>query len=418
MSTSTDSGFTRSRNIRQLEPSATLAVTQDARRRRDLGEQIIDLSAGEPDFDTPSLIAEGGVRAIQEGKTHYPPNAGLFDLRVAAATHLSTMSGGRPVNPDNIVISTGVKQALFNVCFSLFGPNDTVLIPSPAWVSYPQMVHLARAHPNLIAGDPEFGLKISVDDLEAAADANTRGVILCSPSNPTGSVYTLAELRAIAEWTADRNVWLIADEIYRRIHFAPGPAPSVLDLPDELLRRVVVVYGVSKAYAMTGWRLGFALAPSEVAKALAALQGHVTSGASHPSQCAAIVAFGDARVEEDVAAMVSEFHRRRDLVVDYFRSHLPGLEFVEPLGAFYLFFRVDSCFGGSIGGSVDFCQKLIAEEGVALVPGKAFGDDRWIRLSFAAAQEDIRAGLDRIGPFINALRGVGGEKQSPTAVRE
>lgn len=400
-----DPEFTRSRNLRRLEPSATLAVTQEASRRRAAGEHIIDLSAGEPDFVTPEIISEGGIRAINEGKTHYPPNVGLLELRAAAARHLSMLSGGRAVNPDNIVVSTGAKQALFNVCFSLFGPNDTVLIPSPAWVSYPQMVHLARAHPHLIQGDPEFGLKVSVDDLETAADVNTRGVILCSPNNPTGSVYTSSELRAIAEWAADRKVWLIADEIYRRIHYAPGPAPSVLDLPDDLLGRVIVIYGVSKAYAMTGWRIGFALAPSDVAKALAALQGHVTSGASHPSQCAAAVAFSDARVEEEVASMVGEFRNRRDLVVDHFRRHLPGLEFVDPLGAFYFFFRVDSCFGDDITDSVGFCQKLIADQGVALVPGEAFGDDRWVRLSFAASEENIREALERIVLFINGLVG-------------
>ncbi len=397
--------FTRSRNLRRLEPSATLAVTQEASRRRAAGEHIIDLSSGEPDFVTPEIISEGGIRAINEGKTHYPPNIGTLELRAAASRHLSMLSGGRAVNPDNIVVSTGAKQALFNVCFSLFGPNDTVLIPSPAWVSYPQMVHLARGHPNMIQGDPEFGLKVSVDDLEAAADANTRGVILCSPNNPTGSVYTSSELRAIAEWAADRKVWLIADEIYRRIHYAPGPAPSVLDLPDDLLGRVIVIYGVSKAYAMTGWRIGFALAPSDVAKALAALQGHVTSGASHPSQCAAAVAFSDARVEEEVASMVGEFRNRRDLVVDHFRRHLPGLEFVDPLGAFYFFFRVDSCFGDDITDSVGFCQKLIADQGVALVPGEAFGDDRWVRLSFAASEENIREALERIVLFINGLVG-------------
>ncbi len=400
-----DPEFTRSRNLRRLEPSATLAVTQEASRRRAAGEHIIDLSAGEPDFVTPEIISEGGIRAINEGKTHYPPNVGLLELRAAAARHLSMLSGGRAVNPDNIVVSTGAKQALFNVCFSLFGPNDSVLIPSPAWVSYPQMVHLARAHPHLIQGDPEFGLKVSVDDLETAADVNTRGVILCSPNNPTGSVYTSSELRAIAEWAADRKVWLIADEIYRRIHYAPGPAPSVLDLPDDLLGRVIVIYGVSKAYAMTGWRIGFALAPSDVAKALAALQGHVTSGASHPSQCAAAVAFSDAKVEEEVASMVGEFRNRRDLVVDHFRRHLPGLEFVDPLGAFYFFFRVDSCFGDDITDSVGFCQKLIADQGVALVPGEAFGDDRWIRLSFAASEENIREALERIVLFINGLVG-------------
>ena len=407
MTTSSEPEFKRSRNLRHLQPSATIAVTQEASRRRAAGEDILDLSAGEPDFGTPRLVSEEGVRAIEEGKTHYPPNPGILELRAAAAHHLSMLSAGRPVNADHIVVSTGAKQSLFNACFTLFGPHDGVLIPSPAWVSYPQMVHLARAEPVVVHGDAEFGLKVSVDDLEAAADVNTKGLMLCSPNNPTGSVYTLAELRAIVEWTANRKLWLIADEIYRRIHYAPGPAPSVLDLPDDLLGRTVVIYGASKAYAMTGWRIGFALAPREVAKAMAALQSHVTSGASHPAQYAAAAAFADERVERDVEMMVQQFRHRRELVVEYFRQHLPGLEFVEPMGAFYVFFRVDSCFGEEVADAIGFCQKLIAEEGVALVPGEAFGDSRWVRLSFAAAQEDIREALVRVSRFIKMLQGVG-----------
>lgn len=398
-----DSDFTPSRNIRRLEPSATIAVTQEAARRRALGEDIIDLSAGEPDFDTPRIACDGAIRAIQDGHTHYPPNAGILDLRAAAASHLSALSGGRPVNADHIVVSTGAKQSLFNACFTLFGPHDSVLIPSPAWVSYPQIVHLARANPVVVPGDPEFGLKVSVQDLEEASDANTRGLLLCTPNNPTGAVYTLSELRAIAEWAKRRNLWLISDEIYRRIHYAPGPAPSVLDLPDDLLSRTVVIYGASKAYSMTGWRIGLALAPAEVARAMAALQSHVTSGANHPAQYAAAVAFADERMEAEVRRMVEQFHRRREIVVRHFREELPGLEFVEPLGAFYLFFRVDSCFGGEIHDAVTFCRRLIAQAGVALVPGEAFGDSRWVRLSFAAGEESIREALRRIVQFINQV---------------
>jgi aspartate aminotransferase len=227
-----------------------------------------------------------------------------------------------------------------------------------------------------------------------------KGLILCSPSNPTGAVYTHAELKAIAQWARDRKVWVIADEIYRRIHYGPGPAPSFLDLPDELLERVVLIYGVSKAYAMTGWRIGFALAPAAVAKAMAALQSHTTSGANHPAQFAAATALSDERVEQDVARMVGEFRKRRDLVVGRFRKELPGVEFVDPLGAFYFFFRVDSF--GRITGS-EFCRRLVVESGVALVPGAAFGDDRWVRLSYAAATADIARALDRIVAFAGKL---------------
>ncbi len=396
--------FTPSKNLDHLRPSETMAISQEAQRRRNAGEDVIDLSAGEPDFDTPRLVGDAGIRAIQQGKTHYPPNQGILELRAAAARHLSLLSGGRPVNADNIVVSTGAKQALFNAVFALFGPTDSVLIPSPAWVSYPQMVHLARAKPVFVPGDIEWSLKVGVDDLDAAADANTAGLILCSPVNPTGAVYTRAELKSILEWAMDRDIWVIADEIYRRIHYGQGAAPSTLDLPDELLERVVLITGVSKTYAMTGWRIGLAVAPRDVAKAMSALQTHVTSGASHPSQYAAATALGEERVEPDVTRMVETFRSRRDLVVSFFRERVPGVEFVEPMGAFYFFFRIDSVFRDGMTSAADFCQRLLAEKGVALVPGDAFGDNRWVRLSFATSEKHIRRALDRIADFLSKLR--------------
>lgn len=391
-----------SSNLQHLEPSATMAISQAAQQRRAAGEDVIDLGAGEPDFETPPLVAQAGIDAIKHGRTHYPPNAGILDLRAAAARHLSLLSAGRPVNADHIVVSTGAKQAIFNACFTLFGPGDQVLIPAPAWVSYPQIVHLARAKPVLVDGDPEWSLKVSVRDLRGAA-IRPRGLIMCSPSNPTGAVYTLAELRAIAEWAAGEGLWIVADEIYRRIHYGRGPAPSFLDLPDELLERVVVVYGASKAYAMTGWRIGFTLAPTEVTKAISALQSQVTSGASHPAQWAAAAAFGDERVEQDVERMVQAFRQRRDTVVDRFRRELPGVEFIEPLGAFYFFFRVDGFGRREFANGSAFCTRLLEEHGVALVPGIAFGDDRWVRLSYSTDPAQLQRALDRIGEFARAL---------------
>jgi len=388
-----------SANLQHLETSATIAISAEAKRRKAAGEDVIDLGAGEPDFPTPSIPADAGIRAIKDGKTHYSANEGILELRAAAATHLSLLSGGRPVNADHIVVSNGSKQSLFNACFTLFGPGDVVAIPAPAWVSYPQIVHLARARPVMVAGDPEWSLKVSVKDLERMLPG-AAGLILCSPCNPTGGVYTHAEIRAIAQWAKDKRIWIVADEIYRRIHYGPGPAPSFLDLPDELLERVVVIYGVSKAYAMTGWRIGLALVPGKIAKAMAALQSHTTTGANHPAQYAAAAALGDERVEQDVARMVAEFRKRRDLVVARFRQQLPGVEFVDPLGAFYFFFRVDSF--GKITGT-EFCTRLVTENGVALVPGAAFGDDRWVRLSYAAATSDIEKGLDRIVTFAKKL---------------
>ena len=387
-------------NLRYLEPSATLRISQEAKRRRDAGEDVIDLSAGEPDFATPRSASEAGIRAIQDGKTSYPPNAGISDLRTGVARSMSLMSGGRAVNPDNIVISNGAKQSLFNACFTLFGPGDKVLIPSPAWVSYPQMVHLSRAEPVPVPGDPEWSMKVSVRDLERAADNAVRGLILCSPSNPTGAVYASSELKAIAEWAMENSVWIISDEIYRKIHYGNGPAPSMLDLPDELLEHTVVVYGASKAYSMTGWRIGAALAPREVAKAMASMQSHTTSGASHPAQWAAAEAFASEKVDKEVDRMVGKFRDRRDMVVSFFRDRLPGVEFVEPLGAFYFFFRVDRFFGDDIDSALGFCEALMADKGLALVPGDAFGDKRWVRLSYASAESEIKRGLKRIEEFV------------------
>ena len=388
-------------NLQNLKASETVAISNEAKRRKAAGEDVLDLGVGEPDFDTPTAVADAGIDAIRKGLTRYPPNVGLLELRSAMARDLSLMSGGRPVNADHIIISSGSKQAIFNACFSLFGPKDKVLIPAPAWVSYPQIVHLCRAEPVLVPGDIEWGLKVSVTDLEKKCDKLTRGLIVCSPCNPTGAVYTMAEIRAIAEWAAKHQIWIITDEIYRRINYGPGPAASFLDLPDELLERTVVIYGASKAYAMTGWRIGAALAPAHLTKAMAGLQSHTTTGANHIAQYAAVTAFTDPRVEQDVTRMVAAFRKRRDFVVERFRAEVPGVEFVEPHGAFYFFFRVDGIAPG-VGGAM-FCEQLMQQEGVALVPGSAFGDDRWVRLSYAVSDKELASALDRIFRFIKKL---------------
>jgi aspartate aminotransferase len=389
-----------SQNLAYIRPSETVAISAETKRRRAAGEDVLDLSVGEPDFDTPSVAAQAGIQAIQKGMTRYPPNIGIIELRTAIARSLSLMSGGRPVNPDQIVVSSGSKQAIFNACFSLFGPKDKVLIPSPAWVSYPQIVHLCRAEPIAVPGDPEWGLKVSVSDLEKHTDKLVRGIILCSPCNPTGAVYTAAEVKAIATWAKQNGIWIIADEIYRRISYGNGPAASFLDLPDEYLERVVVIYGASKAYAMTGWRIGAALAPMHLAKAMAAVQSHTTTGANQPAQWAAAAAFTDERVEQDVQRMVAAFRNRRDRVVSRFRGTAPGVEFVEPHGAFYFFFRVDGIAKGLTGTS--FCEQAMAA-GVAMVPGAAFGDDRWVRMSYAVSDQDLETALDRILDLVSRL---------------
>ncbi len=392
--------FQRSANLEHLEASATVAISTEAKRRQAAGENVLDLGVGEPDFSTPSAVAEAGIAAIREGKTRYPPNVGIAPLREAMAGALGRMSPGRDVDPARIIVSNGSKQALFNACFSLFGPGDKVLIPSPAWVSYPQIVHLTRAEPVSVSGDPEWGLKVSVDDLERHRDPRVKGLVICSPCNPTGAVYTEAELRAISQWAASHGIWLISDEIYRRINYGGGPAPSILDLDDAALERAVMIFGASKAYAMTGWRIGAAWAPPELVKAMAALQSHTTTGANHPAMWAAATAFADPAVDAEVDRMVAAFRRRRDYLVARYQDQLPGVEFVEPHGAFYLFFRVDGLQGGTPRTGMEFCQQLMAREGVALVPGGAFGDDRWVRLSYSVSDTELEEATDRLVRFI------------------
>ena len=390
-------------NIQHLKGSETVAISNETKRRRAAGEDVLDLSVGEPDFDTPAPAAQAGTQAIQSGQTRYPPNNGLAELRAAIGRRLSLLSAGRSVNPDNIVVSSGSKQSIFNACFTLFGPKDQVLIPSPAWVSYPQIIHLCRAEPTLVPGALDWGLKVSVRDLDRASTKRTKGLIICSPCNPTGSVYTAGEIKSIAEWARKHEVWIITDEIYRCINYGTAPAASFLDLPDDLLERTVVIYGASKAYAMTGWRIGAALAPAHVAKAMAALQSHTTTGANHPAQWAAVTAFSDERVDAEVQRMTAAFRRRRDYLVARVRAEMPGLEFVEPHGAFYFFFRVDGVRENEPVTGSQFCEQLMKQEGVALVPGAAFGDDRWVRLSYAVSDQELERAIDRIVRFTKAL---------------
>ena len=398
-----EKGLNLSRNIDRLLYPTMAVIQSEARKRRAAGEDVLDLSFDEPVTEAPRLIVDAGLRAMQQSDAGSLPDAGILDLRVAIARHLSLLSGGRPVNADNILISNGARQSVFEACFTLFDSSDEVLVPSPTWHSLTQSVSLARARPIPVPGDVEWSLKVGVDQLSRAATPDTAGVVLCTPVNPTGAVYTRAELRAIVEWALDKGCWVICDEVCRRIHFGSGPAPSVLDLPDELLERVVVVGGASKIYALSRWRLGFSLGPHAVIKAMTALQSHLTGGAAYAAQWAGVAAYSDERVEAEVERLVEEIRHRRDLVVSHFRQLLPGFEFVEPLGGLHLFFRIDGCFGENVDSATAFCERLLADKGVALVPGEAFGDDRWVRLSYACPEKDLLRALERIGDMATAL---------------
>ena len=385
-----------SENIRELESSATLAVASLCRQLKAQGRDILDLSAGEPDFRTPNFAAEAGIASIEQGFTHYTPVPGISQLRDAIASYLGTATGKR-VDPAGVVVSNGAKQALFNACFSVFGPGDEVLVPVPYWTSYPEILKLARATPVMVRPAAGSGDKITVADLDAAATPATRGVILNSPSNPSGAVYSLAELDVIVRWAAARNLWIISDEIYGRMCYTAERAASILDLDDALLERAILVDGASKAFAMTGWRIGYSYTSPKLASTFNALQSHITSGAAAASQYAAVAVFmHEPRVQESVNAMVRLFRRRRDHLVAAMSELIPAATFSVPEGAFYLFFRVDSYYGEGRNGSVEFCNWLLEKTGVALVPGIAFGDDRSVRLSYAAPEAEVHGAVDRM----------------------
>jgi len=390
-----------SSNVEKLKPSATIAVSTLAKKLAAEGRDIINLSAGEPDFDTPAFISEAAIDGIRAGKTKYTPPAGIPDLRKAIGSHLSKRAN-REMSWEGVVVTAGAKQCLFNAIFTLFGPGDEVLIAAPYWTTYPDLVTIARAEPKAVFGEELRSFKITPAELDAAVTDATRGLVINSPSNPTGAIYSTAELQAIAEWCRDRRVWLLSDEIYRNIyHDGDGAAPGILDLPEGSLGPFVLIDGASKSYAMTGWRIGYSWTDPEVAKKFTALQSQITSNAATPSQVAALAAYSD---EDSANASLDEmgaaFRRRRDLVVAQLKDLLPGVAYVEPGGAFYLYFRVDGFFDGEVQSATAWCSDLLEQQGVALVPGAAFGDDRWVRLSFATSDEILAEGFGRIGAMV------------------
>jgi aspartate/methionine/tyrosine aminotransferase len=389
-----------SENVLELQPSATLSVTALCRQMRAAGRDVLDLSAGEPDFRTPPFASEAGIAAIRQGFTHYTPVPGINELRDAIAAYL-TRTYGRAARPGGVVVSNGAKQALFNACFTLFGPGDDVLVPSPYWTSYPEILTLARARTVLVPGDPARALKVDVAALDAALTPGTRGVILNSPNNPTGAVYSAAELDEILRWAHGRGLYLISDEIYNRLCYSADRAPSVLDADPALLERVILVDGVSKTFAMTGWRIGFSYSAVEIASRFSSLQSHITSGASSPAQYAAMATYREeARVEEAVRAMVRVFARRRQHVAAALREGLPDAQFDTPDGAFFLFIRVDMYYDDTRADSIAFCNDLVERTGVALVPGSAFGDDRYVRLSFAVPEGEVLEAIRRMASYL------------------
>jgi aspartate aminotransferase len=381
-------------NVAQLKESATIAVSQRARALKAQGRNIIDLGAGEPDFDTPAFIRRAAQRALDEGATRYTAVEGILPLRQAIADAANADNRCEPVTPAEVVVTTGSKQALFNTCFVLFGEEDEVLVPTPAWTSYYEMVELARATAVPVPGEPARGFKVTADDLERHATENTRGVMINSPCNPTGSVYTHGELDDLVRLAAERHWWVISDEIYRRIAY-DGPASGLLSVAKSR-ERIVVVDGMAKSFAMTGWRIGWAIANAAVTRTLVALQSHTTSNATTVAQHAALEALRKPEeAEEAIAGMVSEYRRRRDAALRVLRAP-GGPAVVQPDGAFYLFIDVQDTNPGADDAGTTFASRLLEEHGVAVVPGAAFRTPGWIRLSYAAAEDAVVEGVRRI----------------------
>lgn len=390
-----------SENVRGIEGSATLALAALCRELRAQGREVIDLGVGEPDFRTPEFVSAAGIASIEQGFTQYTPVPGVPALRQAIADRIREETG-HDAKPDGVVVSTGAKQALFNACFTLFGPGDTVLIPVPYWTSYPALVQLARAKPRFVPSQFENRFKISTADLDAQHDDSVRGLILNSPSNPAGTVYTRDELDRLVRWAAERGIWVISDEIYSRIGYSADRTASVLDLDDALLDRAVIIDGASKAFAMTGWRLGYSYTRPALAREFASLQSQITSGASSPAQYAAIAAYKDsARALPAVHAMVRIFQQRRDKVIAQLKTDLPQAGIIEPEGAFYIFLKVDAFYTNGITTSAAFCSSLLEATGVAVVPGSAFGDDRFVRMSLAAPNAALAEAIRRMGAHLS-----------------
>jgi aspartate/methionine/tyrosine aminotransferase len=389
-----------SRNVSALRSEPLDGLRRELERRASVGEDVVDLSADEPRAEVPRPVVEAAAKALHHPGPASPDPRGSLALRAAAARRWSLLSGGRPVNADNVVVSAGASAGCFAACFSLFESGDFVLVPTPAQPAYATMVRLARATPVPVPGDIEWSLKVSVPDLMRSSDARSAGLILGTPVDPTGAVYTRSELKALLEWARQRDLWVIADETHRACHFGAGPAPSVLDLPDELLERTVIV--TEAGAEDRSWRVGLTLAPADIARVLARFQQEMLGQVPYATQAAVTAALADGRAAREVDRAAESVWRRRDAAVTFFRERLPGVEFIEPLGGLYLFFRIEAAIADEPAQADRFCRGLLDGHGVGLVPGGVFGDDRWVRLTYAVPERDLQRGLERLAEFMHA----------------
>ena len=396
-----------SNRIQNMAESETLAMTAKARELKAQGKDVISLSIGEPDFNTPEAVKEAAKKAIDDNFTHYPPVPGYPDLREAICEKFRR-DNGLDFQPEQIVVSTGAKQSIYQLVQCLINPGDEVIIPTPFWVSYKEIVRVAEGIPVYVKTKIENDFKVTPEQLEAAITPRTKLIMFSSPSNPTGMLYTKEELRGIADVVAKHdNLFIMADEIYEHINFV-GTHESIAQFP-EVKDRVITVNGVAKGFAMTGWRIGFIAAPTVIAKACNKLQGQVTSATCSIAQKATVCAMlMDPKTSDDIINMRNIFKQRRDMVYNLL-SDIPGVRVRMPQGAFYFFPDVSAYYGKSYNGkkienSTDMAFYLLNEASVATVMGSAFGDDSCIRLSYATSEDLLREALRRIKEALARLQ--------------
>ncbi len=382
--------------INRVQESLTIGMAKKAREMKAKGIDVISLSLGEPDFDTPNHIKQAAIEAINAGKTKYPPVGGIAELKEAICNKFRS-NYGLDFGPSEVMVSTGAKQCIMNVMLSLVQPGDEVVIPLPYWVSYSEMVKFAGGKTVFVPSNFEDGFAIDIDKLRASINANTKVIIFSSPSNPAGSVLSKEQLKQIAEIVAENpQLTIISDEIYEHINFE-GKHISISQFP-EIRDQLVIINGVSKGFAMTGWRLGYMAGPKDIVAACDKLQGQFTSGANGIAQWAAVTALNSDL--KPTTEMVATFKIRRDMMIELM-GDIPGLEIDRPKGAFYLFPRISSYFGRtlrgtSISNSLDFCKYILEQANVSLVPGIAFGMDDHVRISYASSEKELREAVRRI----------------------
>lgn len=389
-----------SEKAKAISPSATLAIDSKFKEMKAQGIDVVGFGAGEPDFDTPDFIKEAAIQAIHEGKTKYTPAAGTMDLRKAVCEKFKK-ENGLDYEPTQIIVSNGAKHSLVNAFMAILNPGDEVIIPAPFWVSYPEMVKIADGTPVVIDTKEENDFKFTATQFENAITPKTRALVLNSPSNPTGMVYTEAELRAIAEVAVKHNIYVISDEIYEHLIYE-GERVSIASFGEDIKNLTIIINGVSKTYAMTGWRIGYLAAPAPIAKVISNLQSHATSNPNSIAQAATIAALNG--TGEEVAMMKKEFKARRDYMVDRINS-IEGVSCRKPQGAFYVMMNISKLkgktfHGVTINSSDDLANALLDHAKLALVPGSGFGADDFMRWSYATSMENIKDGLDRLENFL------------------